>query len=298
LETKKYVANDYFRPNELFHINYIKEATSKDVGNYHSHDFVEICYVATGSGHHIVDGQDYPVRKGDLFIINYDMRHIFYQDESSDALKVFNVVFKPAFFDHLLINFNDFNTLTLSYLFKIEGLEEWNFAGSDLRLDADEQRALQTIFENMLREYNAQLPGYNNVLRGNMIELIVKIMRNLKNRSLSTPEVNEKAKKIDSIVQYLKENYAGHITLSDLAFNTFFSKNYICKIFKETTGMTIKEYVHILQIEDACHLIANTTDKLTEIALKVGFTDYKNFFSVFKKIKSISPQDFKKNAHH
>ena len=257
---------------------------------------MEICYVAAGSGYQIVDGKEYSVRKGDLFIINYDMSHVFYREDKSDVLYVYNVVFKPAFFDNLLIDFNDFNTLNLSYLFKIEGLEDWNFAGSDIHLDSEEQKAFEVIFEKMLAEYTLQQAGYHNILRGNMIELIIKIMRNLNNISLHTNEISAKAEKIDSILQYLKENYSGHITLSDIAYNTFFSKNYICKIFKETTGITVKEYVHILQIEEACKIISDTDDKLTDIALKVGFSDYKNFFSVFKKIKRVSPMDFKKNS--
>ena len=41
----------------------------------HKHDFVEMVYMLKGRCVHFIDGKEYPVRHGDLVIINYNQTH-------------------------------------------------------------------------------------------------------------------------------------------------------------------------------------------------------------------------------
>ncbi len=65
----------------------------------HCHDFVEIAYVANGSGIHMLEGKSLEVSRGDLFIINQDKPHSFYPVDriNSGRLIVYNCMFMPEF---------------------------------------------------------------------------------------------------------------------------------------------------------------------------------------------------------
>ena len=287
----KFRSSDYFVNQEPFYINRFEEYTEVNY-TYHSHDFVEICYVCAGSGYHIIDGREYKVVKGDLFIINCDISHTFYKLAKTDIMTTYNIVFKPCFFDGMLINFNDFNSLNMSYLFKDVFQEDP--LKEDLRLTAEEQRDMDRLMENIYNEYSLRLDGYMNIIRAYMMEFLIKIMRYSKARSMSGEYAMKNPAVIDSIVDYLNRNYSKKVTLNDIALNSFISKNYLCKFFKKITGTTVHEYIQQIRINEACILLTGSGMSVVDIALKVGFSDYKAFNTVFKRIRGMIPKEYRK----
>lgn len=43
----------------------------------HKHEFIELVYIASGSGTQCVDGREYAVSKGNMLFINYNQSHSF-----------------------------------------------------------------------------------------------------------------------------------------------------------------------------------------------------------------------------
>jgi AraC-type DNA-binding domain-containing proteins len=296
IKNMKFQSRDYFRQGEAFYMNRFEEYTKENY-TYHSHDFVEICYVCSGNGYHIVDGREYKVIKGDLFIINCDVSHTFYKTSPNESLITFNIVFKPCFFDGILINFNDFNSLTLSYLFK-DVFRDDNHLKEDLRLAVTEQKDMDLLMENMYKEYYLELDGYMNIIRAYMVELVVKIMRYFKTRSVSDESVSRNPIVITLIIDYLNENYSRKVSLNEIALNSFLSKNYLCKFFKKATGTTLHEYIQQIRVNEACTLLDTSSKTVVDIALEVGFSDYKSFNSVFKRQRGMTPKEYRKLSTH
>ena len=48
---------------------------TEDETNYHAHDFVELAVILKGEGIFFIDGKEYPVREGDLLILNPGVHH-------------------------------------------------------------------------------------------------------------------------------------------------------------------------------------------------------------------------------
>lgn len=282
---------EFFRNNVPFFINRCEERVQHNM-IFHTHDFIEICYVCAGSGFHTVEGKNYRVHKGDLFIINHDICHSFYREHPDDTLTTYNIMFKPQFLDLSLLEFNDFNNLTLSYLFKDVWSEDLTKA--DLRLDGDEQTEFDQMFADIFKEYMLEQQGYLNIIRAYLQTLIIKTMRSLTKRSTHDEMVDRKAAIIDSVIQHLRVNYAKNLNLNELAVKTFYSKSYLCRLFKETTGSTLSEYLQRFRVEEACKLLDAGNKKIVDIALEVGFSDYKSFYTTFKKIKGTSPSEHKR----
>ena len=58
----------------------------------HTHEFIEIVYVLSGSMTHVIDGQKYKVKHGDILFMNYGCTHAFFSDEEYSYV---NILFSP-----------------------------------------------------------------------------------------------------------------------------------------------------------------------------------------------------------
>ncbi|MEK3914842.1 AraC family transcriptional regulator [Paenibacillus sp. FSL H7-0331] len=282
--------NRFFREGESFSIVKHSESMMED-RSFHSHDFVEICYVYSGSGYHVVGEQIYEVAKGDLFLINYEVTHTFYRTAEQQELVTYNILFKPGFLDDSLRLFHDFTSLTLSYLFKDSWADE-PFR-EDLRLSLDEQREFDQLIHKMDMEYNQRMPGHSAILRAYTIELIVMMMRGFQKRSTGNERQHKKASEIEAALLYLDTHFHEPIQLAELAKKTFFSKNYFSHLFKEATGLTVSQYTQLVRIDRACEMMRDPDKKIAQIALEVGYADYKAFYLAFKKQKTLSPHAYR-----
>jgi len=257
----------------------------------HAHDYIEIAYVSSGTGIHIFGGRQYAVKKGDIFIINRDTPHEFRSlPGHKDKLIVYNVGFKPEFLDNVLKDSNCFTDLARLFLFS--SLFEHMPLGSNLSLVGQDDLEIGELYDKMYREYNMKCFGYIELLRSYLIELIIKIFRLYAMKNIQSQQ-HEKII-FDRVISFMKEHYKKDIKLEDLASMSFFSRNYFCRKFKESTGMTVSEYIQKLRIEEACKLLRTTNMKIIDISSAVGYSDYKYFTRLFKKHTGKSPGEYRK----
>ncbi|THF77095.1 AraC family transcriptional regulator [Cohnella fermenti] len=280
----------FFRKDELFSIVRYAEA-ERNCRLYHSHDFLEICYVHAGSGFHQVGDTEYRTGRGDVYIINDGTKHSFYRGETDEELITYNLLFKPGFLDDRLLPFDDFSSLSFSFLF--EGIWEQDSLPEGVRLSIRNRHEMDTLLGDMMQEYHQALPGHQAILRSHLIRLIVLLMRTLHQQGEGDPVRQRSVAMVEAAIRHLQANYAQTIDIAELARKSFFSKNYFARLFKETTGITVYQYGQQVRIEEACRLIRETDKALGEIALEVGYADYKTFFSAFRKLKGASPQVYR-----
>lgn len=282
----------FFHNGNSIYVNLYCESSKPHL---HVHDFIEISYVASGAGLHILGDRKYEVRKGDLFLINYHIPHEFRSIDSpmEPPLKVYNCVFKPDFLDGNLFDYKDF-TDVIHYL-SFRSIFSLEFDVSDLKILGVENHAIEAIYKKMLEEFINQEDGYMELLRVYLIELLITIFRSLK-KSYKTENstMPHHAKMIEKSIKYLEANYTLNTKLTDLASQAFLSPTYFCKLFKDYTGTTISEYVQKLRIEEACNLLKHKDNKIITIAQEVGYKDIKHFNEVFKRLTGMTPSVYKK----
>ncbi|MDD3766626.1 MAG: AraC family transcriptional regulator [Eubacteriales bacterium] len=99
---------------------------------------------------------------------------------------------------------------------------------------------------------------------------------------------------IEDIVRKIEENfYKPYFSVQWLAEQFGMSISGISKYFKNTKGITIKEYVYILEMERAKELLLNTDLPIGEISLAIGQQDVSNFIKKFKRKMGITPGEFR-----
>ncbi len=101
---------------------------------------------------------------------------------------------------------------------------------------------------------------------------------------------------VTQVLAYIDRNFREHITLQQLASVAAVHEKYLCRIFKEFTGYTPINYVNRMRIDQACIDLTLHQKNVTEAALDAGFTDLSYFTKLFKRIKGVSPREYKQ--HH
>ena len=100
----------------------------------------------------------------------------------------------------------------------------------------------------------------------------------------------------EKIENYLRLNRSDSITSKDICRQFNCSRSYMSREFNRHTGMSIREYLTTLRIDDAKSMLVNSKLNITEIALAVGFGDSNYFSYLFKKITGYSPSEYRKNG--
>lgn len=102
-------------------------------------------------------------------------------------------------------------------------------------------------------------------------------------------------KLISEIVRYIRANYAEHdLGLYVVASKFSITESYLSFFFKEQLGENFSTFVEKVRIEKAVELLKHTESGIMEIAEEVGYNSDKTFRRVFKKVKGLSPSDYRR----
>ena len=98
---------------------------------------------------------------------------------------------------------------------------------------------------------------------------------------------------VRSAVEIINREYASNITLEELSNRLHLSKGYLSTLFKEETTISVMQYITLLRMNRAEHLLRHTSMKVNEIADAVGYHDASYFGLQFKKLYGISPFQYR-----
>ncbi|MBR6680492.1 MAG: helix-turn-helix transcriptional regulator [Clostridia bacterium] len=104
----------------------------------------------------------------------------------------------------------------------------------------------------------------------------------------------KQSRAISAVLDKIEADFDEDITLTELAQIAELNEKYLCRIFKEYTEKTIIEYINEVRVENACYEISIARKNITRAAFDSGFNDLSYFSKTFKKLKGISPTEYKK----
>ncbi len=97
---------------------------------------------------------------------------------------------------------------------------------------------------------------------------------------------------VAGVRNYVLRNYAGKLTLGDVAARFRVSPNHLSSVFKKYNGAGFAEFVAQVKVEKAKELLRDGKYKMFEVAQLLGFDDAFYFSKVFKKIAGMSPSEY------
>lgn len=96
--------------------------------------------------------------------------------------------------------------------------------------------------------------------------------------------------------EYILVNFQKDIKIKDLLEITHMSNTTFCQTFKKTYRMSFKDYLLNVRIGYACRLLLKESMNISEIAYESGFENLSNFNRQFKKIKGVTPREYKRQT--
>lgn len=99
---------------------------------------------------------------------------------------------------------------------------------------------------------------------------------------------------LDDILYYIDHNYQSNIKLETIAPLFGYNSAYLGKIFNKTVGESFNSYIDHMRIEHSKELLIQSTEKVYEIAEKVGYRNVDYFHKKFRKYVGESPAEFRK----
>ncbi len=112
----------------------------------------------------------------------------------------------------------------------------------------------------------------------------------------STIDYVSEVEQSDSIVQraknYVHEHYAEDISRTEIAESVFLTPEYMAKMFKKETGVSLKQYISDYRVKVAKELLASPGVRISDVASEVGFDNFSYFSTVFKKTTGYTPNEY------
>ena len=100
------------------------------------------------------------------------------------------------------------------------------------------------------------------------------------------------------VVRYIKRHHNREITSKEICEHFSCSRSFMSTEFNRHMGMSIRDYINLLRVEDAKILLRYSHLNVTQIAFCVGFTDSNYFSCVFKRVVGISPLAYRKQQNN
>lgn len=93
---------------------------------------------------------------------------------------------------------------------------------------------------------------------------------------------------------YIKLHLSQNIWLPELADTVGVSSNYLSRIFKKETGVSVSQYIAKKRCEKAAELLLNTDISVQDVSSHVGYLDNNYFVKVFKSQYELAPSEYRK----
>lgn len=104
---------------------------------------------------------------------------------------------------------------------------------------------------------------------------------------------------VSRVDRYLEQHYQNPcLTVQDAAHDLGFANTYLCAAYKKSCGKTVNQHLTQLRVLHAKELLANTTQKLYEVAKNVGYANGKYFTKLFTRETGLSPKEYRERHRH
>ncbi|MBD2845023.1 AraC family transcriptional regulator [Paenibacillus sp. IB182496] len=108
------------------------------------------------------------------------------------------------------------------------------------------------------------------------------------------PRSDRYARILGGIRDYVDAHMHEDLSLDQLVELTSYSKQYICKLFKEELQTTFVDYLTTLRLEQAARLLRDTEETVARVAERSGFRSAQYFSNKFKTRYGVTPGQYRK----
>ncbi|MBN2222085.1 MAG: AraC family transcriptional regulator [Vallitaleaceae bacterium] len=156
----------------------------------------------------------------------------------------------------------------------------------------EEEKKLFHLYKEQLLTLHRQAQDTRFVFSAMLSLLCQTSKRQIEDEYFKVPLITA-TDKLSEIFIYMHAHFAEIESIQDIASNFYLSPNYLSRLFKKESGLTVMEYLMQIRLAQACYLLSKSDTKIKDIATSCGFKDTDYFFRIFKKKKGLTPKAFR-----
>ena len=270
-------------------VEYFQNYVNKE-RRLHALDVVLLSFTVNGRGTHFMDDEEYEETPGSIGITHYDQAHDIVT--SDDGIEIFNVYLDLQ--NHPLPALPAALRDVLATILPLHP-QLCHRLNRRVHLHLDNEQEAAHLLKRILHEQSLQDEASDEVIRSLMGVFLVELCRSaLKHGLVNTPSVKSKSTGwLERLRQHLDTDYRKPQTLPGICSTTGMNSSYLCRAFKQYTGVTLMEYLNMRRIQAAMIHLRSTDDKIIQIAFESGFNDLAYFNRKFRTITGKTPTQYR-----
>lgn len=151
----------------------------------------------------------------------------------------------------------------------------------------------ENLFLSMFREFNNRDNGHRLMMRGYATQMIAMLLSRIASPQPSQlaqdAKITKTWKLIKQAQEYIYTHYGEKLSNEIISEAVGVSPNYLSKIFREKTGLSLCSYVQNYRIDVAQKMLVSEKCNITEAAFRCGFSSIHVFSKTFKALRGVSP---------
>lgn len=243
----------------------------------HRHNYFFILIIKNGSGEHMIDFIEYPVKDQSVFILRPGQIHQLKLDKACTG---FLLQFDSEFYS------------------PASSIAKRRFRRSTSKNfclpDQDRFEKLYLISEQIYHEFANKEEGFPDVIKANLDIFFIESLRQSKHTEQKlNSEQSYEQERFEEFGELLEKHATEHKSVIQYAEMLGISVFQLNKITKGVVGKTVSELIREQLVLESKRTLLGTSNQVKDIAYSLGFEDVSYFIRFFKKGSGFSPEAFR-----
>ncbi|MDY4935194.1 MAG: AraC family transcriptional regulator [Candidatus Enteromonas sp.] len=256
----------------------------------HSHDYVEIMNILSGAIYLDIyqDGKLFQTQKVSSNSLILIASNCYHKIRTIEPVLIQNLEFETTYQE---------GTTYLDIIGFLKNSFEWRKISFDKKgtiIIPDYNEVSQTISHIINRIQAVGIVNNDIYLDSLVFILFVKICEFFKNKYVVNGSITYHTKKAIDIIQ---QNLNNDISVKEVADSLDISVSYLERIFKESTNMTVKKFIHLLKIDHVRDDLVNTNISIESIVSKYAYENIAQLNYQFKKVYNQTPLSYRRDFY-
>lgn len=253
----------------------------------HTHDFIEIMYICSGSITHMFGNSKVVLTEGDVLVIGKNSLHSILTTEKNDI--GINLIISHELFENLIQSIRLDSELNMNIFSELLGGNNATYCV----FHAGNNVAVNNIMENLIHSVICSDETDSYTLKESL-KLLICYLSSINARDsaqINNGSYEDKTKK--KIINYIKTSYAS-ATLTEAADMLGLSPTYLSRWICQNFSLSFKELLMNERFQVARELLANTNMSIGDIIFYIGYENTSYFHKEFKKRYGMTPKAFRR----
>jgi AraC family transcriptional activator of pobA len=255
--------------------------THKNLFATHRHSFYHLVLFTSGSGTHTIDFENFEVKPGQIYFMIPGQVHSWSFEGFTDG---YIINFSASFIQSFILQHGYLDNFSFF---------SGNLADAVINLPDETYAAVKALFETILAEAASPATASADMIRLLMLQIFILV-----NRLSTNPVLGGNSSYNQILLKSFKNLIEHHYTdiklPKDYAAMLYITPNHLNAVCKDLMGVSAGELIRNRVLLEAKRMLTNPQLSISEISLKLNFSDNSYFTKFFKKLEDITPEEFRK----